>query len=251
MIQLIAAAFPQLCPVSLSKYKESEKNYGHNDRIITTILWSALQPGYYSLNSAIKTWVEIFKPLVSHKYFGKMAVESLSQIVESHFSRVNQYPMDPKDFIQLMEFAYSLEKNPAVSQKLARSVMTSYSKLRDLIYSKQDKTVKAFFPAFLAQLRPNISTVLRDQICCNLVKCLNTTNHCYSVWRQVYKNNLSQTTTLLDFLSENWDRKQARISNPKIFKETLRSFCVINNELASSNKAPKCLSKLDVLATVG
>lgn len=253
MIQIIAIAYPQLCPISSTKFHEYVKSFGHDDRIISTILWSAVQPGYYSLNTGIKTWVELFKPLVAHKFFGKMAMESLQKIIESHSKeKTIKYPVDPDDFIQLMELAFSLEsnKNASTSRKLAREVMTEYLGLRNLIYKNQDKTVKLFFPAFLAQLRPNISTALRDQICTNLVKCLNAANHCYSVWRQIYKNNLNPSTTLLDYLLDNFDKKQAKISNPKVFKETLKSFCSINNELVSSNKAPKCISKLDVLATV-
>ncbi|XP_074605467.1 transmembrane protein 214 isoform X2 [Brevipalpus obovatus] len=252
MIQALAIVNPDIS-ISYAKFKEYEPRFSKStatvEANILSFLWCAIQPAFHSPQAALKIWMEVFKPYVGHKFLGKYVLECLGQVLDTHTAaKEHKHLMEVKDFIQFMEYVYIFEKSANATKKIVQSLQTSYLKCRDLIYLKQSKKVKDFFPAFLSVIRPNVPESLRNEACLNLVRCLNATNHCYTLWRQIYKSNLNQTCTLLEFIQSNWNKKVARIANPKLFKDTLQQIRAINSELIKSNKAPKCLPKLDNLA---
>lgn len=254
MIQALAIVNPDIS-ISYAKFREYEQRFSKStasvEAKVLSFLWCAIQPAFHSPQATLKIWMEVFKPYVGHKFLGKYVLECLSQVLDTHTAaKEHKHLMGVKDFIQFMEYIFVFEKSANATKKIVQSLQTSYLKCRDLIYLKQSKKVKDFFPAFLSVIRSNVPESLRNEACLNLVRCLNATNHCYTLWRQIYKANLNQTCALLEFIQSNWNKKVARIANPKLFKDTLHHFRDINSELSKSSKAPKCLPKLDNLAKV-
>ncbi|XP_043918800.1 transmembrane protein 214 [Protopterus annectens] len=234
-IQAILMDKPRIATLHLKKYLELLRSHQNRPAKCLTIMWALGQAGFSDLAEGLKVWLGIMLPVLGIKSLSSYAVAYLDRLLMLHPNLTKGFGMvGPKDFFPLLDFAFM--PNNSLTASLQDQLRHLYPRLKVLAYgAKPESTLHSYFPSFLSRATPSCPADMKKELLRSLNECLTMDPLSFSVWRQLYTKHLSQSSLLLNHLSESFDgtSKKMRAS----LQETIHSFRVTNEELLAKGQS--------------
>jgi len=118
-----------------------------------------------------------------------------------------------------------------LSGDLRKRLVALYPNIRELAYGDSPShNLRTFFPTYLSRLNSATNQSIKNELLSCLVECLVVDQQSFSVWCTLYTKNMQASGLLLEHISGNWSKLAPKI-NKKLMRETVRSFCVTNEEM--------------------
>ncbi|PSN50955.1 hypothetical protein C0J52_07633 [Blattella germanica] len=221
MLQLMAFQNPSITINNIPKVTSLRNSYQNRQPIGLAILWAVGQGGMKDIRIGLKVMV----PLLEMRNYTAFVITYLKDILNQ--SPENK-PISQEQFFAVLDVIHSSNNLP---NNLKQELLGLSSTLRTrALKTEPEKHSKNFFEPLLQRLQPTASKVLREELLASLVTCLNCDQHCYSIWRQMYTKHLPQSAHLLGYIDSQWSKLKGKMTH-KMFKETLSTFRVTNEEL--------------------
>ncbi|NXT81708.1 TM214 protein, partial [Zapornia atra] len=237
-IQAVLLHRPRIATANLGKYLEVLRSHQNRPAKCLTVLWALGQAGFADLHEGLKVWLGIMLPVLGIKSLSPYAVAYLDRLLTIHPNLTKGFGMiGPKDFFPLLDFAFM--PNNSLTPSLQEQLRRLYPRLKVLAFgAKPETALHSYFPSFLSRATPSCPPGMRKELLTSMSQCLSLDPLSFGVWRQLYTKHLSQSSLLLNHLLESWDSSSKKVRQS--LQETIRSFKVTNEELASRRPNGDC-----------
>ncbi|XP_064625287.1 transmembrane protein 214-A-like isoform X2 [Lineus longissimus] len=233
-IQLMAHGKPDIIQNSLSRYLEMLKTNQNRQLRCLSVMWAVGQSGMKDLSCGLRVWLDVMFPVLRIRALSEYAIDYLENLFKLHGNIKSSYStINFRDFFPILDVVFSSNSGVSLPSNQQKKLLTLYPKIKTIAFgSDREANLKNFFPSFLARVTPDCNKAFKNELLQCLITCLSEDKHCYSVWRQTYVRHVSQSRVLLDHLRDNWSVAASKLDR-KILRETIRTFCVTNEDLAA------------------
>jgi len=233
-IQLLVYSKPNIALTKTQQYLELLTTHQNKLPRCLSILWCLGVAGNKDFRSGLRVWMEVMMPMLKVRPVAPYCVDYLEELFRTHTDMKKlSGEMFLKEYFFLVDMIFNDQHLP---KDLAKKLHTLYPKLKKIALSS-DKTqgLRQVFPSYLTRVTPGSSRTMKAEILPCLVECLTSDKQCFAAWCQMYTKHLSQSSVLLNYLAQNWDKVGSKLDK-KLFQNTLRSFSITNEELASQGR---------------
>lgn len=233
-IQLLVYSKPSIALTKTQQYLELLTTHQNKLPRCLSILWCLGVGGNKDFRSGLRVWMEVMMPMLKSRPVAPYCVDYLEELFRTHTDMKKlSGEMSLKEYFFLVDMIFNDQNLP---KDLAKKLQTLYPKLKKIALSN-DKThgFRQVFPSYLTRITPGSSRTMKAEILPCLVDCLTSDKQCFAVWCQMYTKHLPQSSVLLNYLAQNWDKVGSRLDK-KLFQSTLRSFSITNEELATQGR---------------
>ncbi|XP_061182202.1 transmembrane protein 214-B-like [Saccostrea echinata] len=233
-IQLLVYTKPNIALTKTQQYLELLTTHQNKLPRCLSILWCLGVCGNKDFRSGLRVWMEVMMPMLKVRPVAPYCVDYLEELFQTHTDMKKlSGEMSLKEYFFLVDMIFSDQNLP---KDLAKKLQTLYPKLKKIALAN-DKShgLRQVFPSYLTRVTPGSSRTMKSEILPSLVDCLASDKQCFAVWCQMYTKQLPQSSVLLNYLAQNWDKVGSKIDK-KLFQNTLRSFSITNEELATQGR---------------
>ncbi|XP_063771017.1 transmembrane protein 214 [Pseudophryne corroboree] len=236
-IQAVLLDKPKTVTVNLKKYLDMLRAQQGRPAKCLAIMWAVGQAGYADLAEGLKVWLGLMLPVLGIKSLSPYAISYLERLLLMHSNLTKGFGMiGPKDFFPLLDFAFMPNNSLSASQQA--QLRDLYPRLKVLAFgATPESTLHTYFPSFLSRATPSCPAAMRKELLHSLYECLHLDPLSFSVWRQLYAKHFSQSSLLLQHLVKSWNTTSK--SMRKSVQETVKSFCVTNEQFSSKTPNSK------------
>ncbi|KDR16686.1 hypothetical protein L798_09076 [Zootermopsis nevadensis] len=220
MLQLLAYQNPSITVSNIQKVTALRNSYQNRQPIGLAILWALGQGGTKDIQIGLKVWLDVMVPVMDMRNYTSFVVNYLKDIL-THSPQGR--PVNHEQFFAVLDVIHSPTSN--LPNDIRQKLLSLIPSLR--VYP--EKRLRNFFEPLLLRLEPSASGTLKEELLMCLVMCLNSDQHCYSTWRQLYTKHLPQSAILLAHIDSHWGAIKEHVV--KMLSETLSTFQVTNEEL--------------------
>ncbi|KAL5016681.1 hypothetical protein ScPMuIL_006270 [Solemya velum] len=233
-IQLLVQQEPAIASSKLSQYQELIKSNQNQPVRCLSILWSLGQCGISNFKGGLKVWLGLMFPSLSVRSVSSYCVEYLERLFSIHTNLKPVFgDVTVRDYFHILDLVFH---NTNMSGDLRKRLLCLYPKLKEIAYGSAPSTnLRNFFPSYLSRLTPGTGEAMKTELLSCLCACLRTDKQSFSLWCQMYTKHLQQSSILMQHISDNWDKVGLKMEQ-KVLHETMRSFSVTNDEMASQGQ---------------
>ncbi|CAG2116973.1 unnamed protein product, partial [Medioppia subpectinata] len=238
MLQCISAQYPEFTLNNIQKFIQQRVSYANRQPVCLSVLWVAQQSGKKDLKCGLNIWLELMLPIISQKVYTKYIVDSLRMVLELHSnSKVKADVLDVKRFFVIWDFIHS--PGNGMQTNFQKQLEIIYPKLKLIsIYNNSKQNASLYFPYLFERLNADKFVYQRPELLAELAKCMASDEKCFSVWRTLYSQNLTQSAQLLEYLIDNYRTLPSNLSK-KLLTETVLSFRNTNDDFRAEGKPLK------------
>ncbi|KAJ9600398.1 hypothetical protein L9F63_009326, partial [Diploptera punctata] len=225
MLQLMAFQNPSITTSNIPKLQSLLNSYQNRQQIGLAILTAVGQGGVKDIQVGVKVWLEVMLPLLELRNYTSFVIGYLKDILvnSSENKQVSQ-----EQFFALLDVIHSANNLPN-NMKQELLALSPELRIRSL-KTESEKHLRNYFDPLLQRLQPTASKTFKEELLTCLVSCLNSDQHCYSTWRQLYTKHLPQSALLLQHIDSQWSTIKEKVTVKKL-RETVCTFRVTNEEL--------------------
>ncbi|XP_071117235.1 transmembrane protein 214-B-like [Haliotis cracherodii] len=234
-LQSLAFHKPEIPLSKFPQYLDLLKTHHNRPVRCLSILWALGQAGVKRLRCGLRVWLDLMMPALGYRSIAPYCVEYLENLFSWHKEvRPAFGSMSLRDYFQVLDILFNPGTN--IQGDLRKRLQAQYPKVKAIAFGENPaKSLRNFFPSFLSRASPSCVPQLKHELLSNLMTCLLTDKQTFSTWCQMYTKHLPQSGVLLEHINSNWGTLCKKVDK-KMLRETLRSFSVTNDEIASQNR---------------
>ncbi|XP_041356935.1 transmembrane protein 214-B-like [Gigantopelta aegis] len=229
-LQALAFHKPNIALAKIPQYLDLLKVHQNRPLRCLSILWAMGQCGVKDLKCGLTVWLGLMLPALGVRWVASFCVEYLENLFRWHKDhRSSAGAVTMREYFQVLDIVFTSTAN--IQGDLKKRLQAQYPKIKAIAYGENPtKTMRNFFPSYLSRLNQSCSKQLKQELFSCLINCLLTDKHTFATWCQMYTRHLAQSGMLLQHIIENWNKLGGKFDK-KPLRETIRSFCVTNDEI--------------------
>ncbi|XP_029185282.2 transmembrane protein 214-B-like [Acropora millepora] len=234
ILQCIVKQNPQVVLQNIKELQEMLASPTRQPREIVALMWCAGPLPEENLIQGLRVWMEVMLPQLTVKQPAKFIVSYLETLLSS-CNKSSDEVVKVKDFIAVMELAFSEDSSLAGNPSLQRRILSLYPQLKTLsIGAETGSLSSSYFPLLMNCLSRKLSLEYQTEVLNCLLMCLEKDGECFVHWKKAYSCDLKRSQLLLKHFVDTWDSLGAALKN-KIF-DLVELFQVVNKSILATGK---------------
>ncbi|XP_075217451.1 transmembrane protein 214 isoform X2 [Lycorma delicatula] len=230
LLQLLAAQYPSIAVANVDKYIALRNSYQNKQAIGISILWALGQGGFKDLSVGLKVWQNVMLPVCEMRSYTRYVLDYIKVLLARHST---SKALGSEQYFSIIDSIYSPDlriPNPASVE------LRSHTKqLREIACNLQpDKKLHTYFVPLTERIGSSTNP-LKDDLVRFSVSCLTNDHQTFSIWKDLYADNLPQSACVLKNLNSDWNSVIEKVPK-KLLIETLTSFKSINDSMIRKNQ---------------
>jgi len=232
LIQLVASQSPSVAVHDLPKAASLRHSYQNRPAIGCSVMWALGQAGFKDLPTGLQVWQEVMLPVYELRNYTHFVCDYLKQLLARHST---SKALTVAQYLGILDAVFSCRQPPNNELK------THLRTLQGIVFNVQDKRLHNMFEPLLSRLSLNNPPALKEELTRFLTECLVTDTQSYAEWRQLYTKYLPQSAILLRHL--NSEVRSSVCLTSKLWKDTLKTFKVTNDDMSKSKQRTEGLQE--------
>lgn len=219
-LQVLSKQLPYLFMNNLQKYQDIINENKHRHQKCLIALWALGQAGIANVSSGIKVWFDCMLPLISVKSCTVFVASYLQNIFDLHNltnkttgNLLNNSKTSVVSFDQYIRFYDLLNDgfmiksgNLNLPKESTLKLRTSFQLLRDCLMLDIQANGSQYLETLFQNINNEKTSRQAELVEFASLAILNNKDT-MNKWRQIFSKYLLQTTILIEYLSQNFDRK--------------------------------------------
>lgn len=230
LLQLLATQYPTVTITNIDKFIDLRNSYQNKQAIGLSILWALGQGGFKDLSIGLRVWQAVMLPICDLRSYTRYILDYIKVLLARHST---SKALGADQYFSVIDSLYSPDlklPNPATIE------LRSHTKeLRDIACNLQpDKKLHAYFQPLLERIS-TATNPLKDDLVRFSFTCLTNDHQTFSIWKNLYTDNLPQSACVLKLINSEWDSVIEKIPQ-KILLNQILSFKSINDSMIRQNQ---------------